>query len=482
MKTVFLFLRQGISNRNLLRTDFLKTLKENPEVRTVILSPIGDDPGFRQEFEAANVCVEKWPRTKVGFWEKRLKNLKDYIWVSRGLTQAIRVRRLAQRGKWGLMWRDALGSVAKHARITEQQINDWELAIYTSQASIAELYNRYQPDLVIFTRLFGTNLHVIEEAKKRGIPVLCLVESWDNFICKGPLSIIPDRMAVWNHGMVKEANELHNFPEENVEVVGVPQFDLYTDNRTFLDRQHFFETHGLDPEKKLITYAASTEGFIPEEPDVFEMVYQVLQAERLGTPVQVMLRLHPITSPALRDEYFRRFSGRPNVTVQRPGRTSTLHDGWDPSWSDMVNLASTIYYSDIIVNIASTMAIDAAVMDKPVVAVAFGVKGQQTRSKFFDNIFEHSHYRKLVETAGLRLVQSSHDLADAVRSYLVDPTIDGPGRSRLREELCFQLDGQAGMRAASVVLRELGISQRIASGQAIKIVGGERQSRRAAVH
>jgi len=135
-----------------------------------------------------------------------------------------------------------------------------------------------------------------------------------------------------------------------------------------------------------------------------------------------------------------------------------------------------------IVNIASTMAIDAAVMDKPVVAVAFGVKGQQTRSKFFDNIFEHSHYRKLVETAGLRLVQSSNDLADAVRSYLVDPTIDGPGRSRLREELCFQLDGQAGMRAASVVLCELGISQRLASGQAIKIRGGERQSRRAAVH
>ena len=34
MKTVLLFLRQGISNRNLLRTDFLKTLKEHPEFRS----------------------------------------------------------------------------------------------------------------------------------------------------------------------------------------------------------------------------------------------------------------------------------------------------------------------------------------------------------------------------------------------------------------------------------------------------------------
>ena len=459
MKTVFLFLRQGISNRNLLRTDFLKALKKNPEVRVVIASPIGDEPGFRKEFEAANVCLEKWPRTKVGFWEKRLKNLKDYVWVSRGLTQAIRVRRLAQRGKWGLSWRDRVGSLAKRLGITEQNINGWEMSIYRSQSSVAQLYEKYHPDLIVFTRLFGTNLHVVKEAKKRGIPVLCLVESWDNFICKGPLSVIPDLMAVWNRGMVSEAYELHDFPPDKVEVVGVPQFDLYSDERTFLERQQFFTANGLDPAKKLITYAASTEGFIPDEPDIFEMVYQALQNDKGGMPLQLMLRLHPITSPALREEYFRRFSGRPNLVVQTPGRVSPLHDGWDPSWSDMVNLASTIYYSDVVVNIASTMAIDAAVMDKPVIAVAFGVPGKKTRSKFFDDIFERSHYRKLAVTGGLHLVQSPEELASAVRSYIVNPAMDAAGRNRLREELCFQLDGQAGARAAAVVLQRLGIAE-----------------------
>ena len=481
MKTVFLFLRQGISNRNLLRTDFLKTLKDNPEVRIVILSPIGDEPGFRKEFESSNVCVEKWPRTKVGFWEKRLKNLKDYVWVSRGLTQAIRVRRLAQRGKWGLVWRDSIGSLAKRIGITERDINEWEMMIYRSRRLMDRLYEKYQPDLVIFTRLFGTNLHVIKEAKKRGIPVLCLVESWDNFICKGPLSVVPDRMAVWNRGMVDEAYELHDFPREQVEVVGVPQFDLYTDENTFLQREHFFAANGLDPEKKLITYAASTEGFIPDEPAIFEIVYTSLQNSRLGRPVQIMLRLHPITSPALRDEYFRRFSGRPNLIVQRPGRVSTLHDGWDPSWSDMVNLASTIYYSDVVVNIASTMAIDAAVLDKPVVAIAFGVPGKRTRSKFFDDIFERSHYRKLAVTGGLHLVQSPKELAGAVRSYLADPAIDAEGRARLREELCFQLDGRAGARAAAVVLRELGVVDGPPSEQSA-MVNNEMGQRRAAVH
>jgi CDP-glycerol glycerophosphotransferase (TagB/SpsB family) len=332
------------------------------------------------------------------------------------------------------------------------------MVIYRSPPAVAEIYDRYRPDMVVFTRLFGTNLHVIKEAKKRRVSVHCLVESWDNFICKGPLSVVPDSMAVWSQEMVDEAYDLHGFPRASVEVVGVPQFDLYKSKSSFLDRQEFFETNGLDPQKGLVTYAASTEGFIPNEPEIFETVYQSLQRQRFATEVQLMLRLHPITSPALREEYYRRFSNRPNLTIQRPGRTSALHDGWDPSWADMVNLASTIHYSNVIVNIASTMAIDAAVLDRPVIAVAFGRGTQQGRSIYFDDIFGNSHYRKLVETKGLRLVYSAEELSGAVSSYLEDPSIDGAGRSQLRERLCFRLDGQSGRRAASGVLQKLGIA------------------------
>ena len=466
MKTVFLFLRQGISNRNLLRTDFLRILKGHPEVRIVILSPIGDESEFRKEFEAPNVCVEKWPRTKVGFWEKRLKNLKDYVWVSRGLTQAIRVRRLSQLGGWGLAWRDVVGRLARTAGITEERINQWELDIYRSNPSVEELYDKYRPKLVIFTRLFGTNLHVIKEAKKREIPVLCLVESWDNFICKGPLSVVPERMAVWNEGMKIEAKDFHGFPPERVEVVGAPQFDLYSDVTQFIGRREFFETHGLDPKRKLVTYAASTEGFIIDEPDIIEIIYKEIQGGRLGTPAQLLVRIHPISSPALQAEYFRRFSGRPNLVVQRPGRPSGLHDGWDPSRSDMATLASTIYYSDVVLDVASTFTIDAAALDKPVVCIAFGGGRKETDRDYFQKIFAQSHYRKLVETKGLRLVYDVDELIDSIRNYIANPAADAPGRKRLRESLCYRLDGQSAGRAAQVALRELGADISMTDGSA----------------
>ena len=456
MKTIFLFLRQGISNRNLLRTDFLKTLQEQSEVRIVILSPIGNETDFRQEFESGNVRVEVWPRTKVGFWEKRLKNLKDYIWVSRGLTQAIRVRRLSQLGSWGLAWRDIVGRLARAIGVSEERINQWEIDIYKSNLLVKTLYEKYQPDLVIFTRLFGTNLHVIKEAKKREIPVLCLVESWDNLISKGPLSVIPDRMAVWNEGMKIEADEFHGFPSQRVDVVGVPQFDLYSDVEQFIGKKEFFETHGLDPHRKLVTYATSTEGFIQGEPEIVEMLYKAVQEDRFGEPVQLLLRMHPISSPELQAEYFNRFSGLPNLVLQRPGRAARLHDGWDPTWSDMLVLASTIYHSDIVLDVASTFTIDAAALDKPVVCIAFGAGTKKTPSKYFRDIFGRSHYRKLVDTGGIRVVYDMEGLVGALRHYLGDPTLDALGRRQLRETLCSRLDGKSAWRAAWVVLRELG--------------------------
>ena len=42
----------------------------------------------------------------------------------------------------------------------------------------------------------------------------------------------------------------------------------------------------------------------------------------------------------------------------------------DPSLADRLHLGATLYHSDVIVNVASTIAIEAAVMDTPIVNLA----------------------------------------------------------------------------------------------------------------
>ena len=467
LKTIFLFLRQGISNRNLLRTDFLKTLKNEPGIRVVVFSPIGSDPEFRKELEAENVCAEEWPRTKVGFWEKRLKNLKHCVWLARPDSVTSRIKYRAARGWWRYRWAHLLGKVFFSLGVNESRINGFELKLFKPHPSIASLYDQYRPDLVLFTRVFGTNVHVIKEAKRRGIRVVCLVESWDNLTSKGPMSVIPDRLVAWNAINKQEACSLHQFREEDVLIGGVPQFDLYEDAHLFGSREDFLRRLNVDPKVKLITYATCTEGNATEEIETIECLYEAVQQGKIKRPCHLLLRLHPISSPMLVNQYFSRFEGNPGITVQRSGRPSRLHDGWDPTWSDMVELAQTLYHSDVLINIASTITLDAAYLDTPIVCVAFD--GNNRKKGYFEScrrIYDYSCWQNVLKTRGARVASDLEETIQWVNAYLDNPDLDSEGRERIKQEQAHFFDGKSAERMARIVLSELGIPQGKALGQA----------------
>ena len=467
LKTIFLFLRQGISNRNLLRTDFLKTLKNEPGIRVEVFSPIGSDPEFRKELEAENVCAEEWPRTKVGFWEKRLKNLKHCVWLARPDSVTSRIKYRAARGWWRYRWAHLLGKVFFSLGVNESRINGFELKLFKPHPSIASLYDQYRPDLVLFTRVFGTNVHVIKEAKRRGIRVVCLVESWDNLTSKGPMSVIPDRLVAWNAINKGEACSLHQFREEDVLIGGVPQFDLYEDTALFGSREDFLRRLNIDPKVKLVTYATCTEGNATEEIETIEYIYEAVRRGRVKGPCHLLLRLHPISSPTLVKQYFSRFEGKPGITVQRPGRPSRLHDGWDPTWSDMVELAQTLHHSDVLTNIASTITLDAAYLDTPIVCVAFD--GNSRKKGYFEScrrIYDYSCWQNVLKTGGVRVASDLEETIQWVNAYLDNPDLDSEGRERIKQEQAHFFDGKSAERMARIVLSELGIPPAKAPGQA----------------
>jgi hypothetical protein len=94
-------------------------------------------------------------------------------------------------------------------------------------------------------------------------------------------------------------------------------------------------------------------------------------------------------------------------------------------------LKSTISYSDVNVNVASTMTLDFAHAGKPVVNVALG--GTGGRSDWFDDsVYYHfDHYRPVVELSAVRVARTEHELVEAVNSYLANPERDATSRKRL---------------------------------------------------
>jgi CDP-glycerol glycerophosphotransferase (TagB/SpsB family) len=117
-----------------------------------------------------------------------------------------------------------------------------------------------------------------------------------------------------------------------------------------------------------------------------------------------------------------------------------IHDGsgdWSrvvPLPEDVAFLADLVRHSDLNVNVASTMTLDFAVRDKPVVNVAFDVADPPPFAvPLWEHYYRFEHYRPVVELGAARFARSAEELARHVNAYLADPALDRDARRRLVE-------------------------------------------------
>lgn len=443
-KTIFLVLDSGVAIRNILRTDVFRVLKEDRRLRLVLFSPLVDDE-FRREMSAPNVVSEPLPRWRPNLAVQVLRSLKKDIWAEQVGLFTFKSKRGRKEGRWLRHW--LLSRVVRPG--TPGRAEGWLRRIDRLEAACTprlgtEHFERYRPGLVFFTTIYSRN-HCLEiGARQRGVRTACFILSWDNPTSKGPFPFRPDRFILWNNILREELIQYHGYRDEDLFVSGVPQFDLYLDRASFLPRAEFFAKWGLDPALKLITYTTGTPGTSPFDHEVVELLDRARREGAFAMPSQLLVRLHPKDRP----EDYRRFEGQPGLVLQRAGRSAPLPDQWNPTREDMYGLAELMSYSDVVINVASTITIDASVFDKPVVNVAFDGFQTHPYAESCQRYYEYEHYRRIVQTGGVQIARTAEEMVAQVNRYLRDPTLESEGRRRIREEQCWKLDGQSGRRIA----------------------------------
>lgn len=447
-KTIFIILDAGTAIRNILRTDVLKRLLEEPWLRIVIFSPIAD-ADFKKEFEGPNVTVEPIQYWKPNGLVKTLRSLRKDIWgeqfdLTRFKEKRAKKTRLLNSVVNALLRRDDSVESTKGAVRTLEQ---WEARFTPSLGN--HYFEKYNPDLVFYTTIYARDLCLEIGAKQRGIKSVAFILSWDNPTTKGPFPIRPDRCVLWNNILRDELMRYHEFRDDQLCVAGVPQFDIYAQREPYLSREQFFAKWKLDPAKKLITYTTGTPGTAPNDDQIVELLYQRLQSGVFKQPAQLLVRLHP------KDVYdiYKRFENQPNLVLQLPGRRAKTNDSWNPTPEDMYGLAELMCYSDVVVNIASTTTIDAAAFDTPIVNIAFDGFKELPYEQSCRRYYEYQHYKRVVDTGGFKISYNIDELVCHIQMYFDDPKLDAPGRARIREEQCWKLDGQAGRRIAEFLIR-----------------------------
>ena len=450
----------GSSAGNVLRSGVLaRVLERAGGARIVLMSPLVADAAFTREFAHPRVVFEELPAHVPRGLEARLLGLIQARYLEMRTTETLRIKLAANHAGTALRYRRAKAALGRIVapRGASGRWYEWADRVVADPA-IDRVFDLHGPSLVAVSTpgLIFAEIPLLRTARRRGVRTVAVDLSWDNLTNK----LLPirrvDRLIVWNSTMRREAQELHGYEPGEIEVAGPPQFDGYFNGAPRSRRAVFCRRLGLDPERRLLTLTTIPAEAYPRHDLVIDRLLDAIRSGAIRRPCDLLVRVHP------RDDLRRydRYAGTPHLVIEKPFRQSaTAGDGHsvDVTIENTRHLADTMCHSDVVLNVASTIAIEAAIFDTPVVNIAFDEDDAEARPFLTSPIryYSYTHYQQIVRAGAVRIARSPAEMIDLVNRYLDEPSLDAAGRRRVVAEQCELTDGRSAERLADAIVREL---------------------------
>ncbi|MFC2025986.1 hypothetical protein ACFLUC_02200, partial [Chloroflexota bacterium] len=340
-------------------------------------------------------------------------------------------------------------------KFLENQQNNFTPDIYT------DIFDRWEPDMVIAsTPGWRHDRYLLREAASRGIPSGAVIVGWDNPSSYGLRGAPVDWVTCWSKIQKDELVFGSDWPSEAVNIGGIPSYDGYFLERWLLPREEYFHLHGLDPFRKLISYACSFISFSPNIQNI-EALARLVSNDSLVEPSQLLIRLHPnhfmnvARFAAEREQIQQLVEKLPQVHLVEPvplGGELGYYSG-----EDMPEKSSMMAYSDVFTTVYSTMVVEASIHKTPVIGVCIdspvGWPGKYTLPlSEIGGWPTHSRYR---ESGAGQEVLDEIQLKDAINYFLQNPMANQLERQKFIERECTHTDGSAGRHTADFILTQL---------------------------
>lgn len=451
MRTILIPIYQAVEVKNILRTDIIKKLLERPDVRVVCLVRYPERIDYyKKEIPHDRIAYDVFYQAPQGAFERFFSMLKFHI--IRTDTTDLK-RRLRYEAAGGII-RYKVGSVMNRllARKTARSLLRFLDYRVVGDPGFAEVLRKYNPDAVFLGHLFDdVEISLMRAAQKMGIPAVGFINSWDKMTARCGLRLLPDTLVVYNNLVKNEAMAHADMPENKIRVCGIPQYDLYITSKP-CPAGMFFDKIGLDPARPMILYAPQGETFSNSDWDMIDLLAGMISGGAIQKNAQLFVRFQPNDSVTESE-----LAKRPWLKYDRPGiRYGTERGGdWDMTFADLDHLRDTLAYASLLVCHASSISVDAAVMGKPVININFEIKHATDPRKSPMRYFIMEHYRKILDTGGVRLADSKEELAKWINAYLEDPSRDADARARMIRQQLGEADGRAGERIAEAILQKI---------------------------
>ncbi|MBB4803644.1 hypothetical protein HNP37_003719 [Flavobacterium nitrogenifigens] len=257
-------------------------------------------------------------------------------------------------------------------------------------------------------------------AKELKIPTGTFIFSWDN-LPKSTMVIETDYYFVWSEHMKSELLKYYSYVNQNqIFVVGTPQFESHFDSESILDKIQFFNEYDLDFNKKYICYSGDDFVTCPDDPQYLSDTADAIRKlnQENNNSLGIIFRRCPVD-----------FSGRYNAVLQKNKDLITAIDpvwknigeDWDtilPTKEDVKLLSNTIFHSEMVVNLGSSMVFDAACFKKPCAYINYDVKNKIDADWSVSKIYKYVHFRSMPNKDAVVWLNSSDEIADQIKQIL----------------------------------------------------------------
>jgi hypothetical protein len=470
MKTIFVTLDHGLSVAYFFETDLIKLLLEKG-VRIVVLVPDAMLPLLRERYGNLNVIVESTCDAQVAKYKLGYHpSLQEYFeHVRRAsaspripLTYVDRNRKWKEteakgRHKFALILLRPVIWLLRHSRVSRLAFRRLQQKLFTSNI-YTDLFDRYQPDLVISnTAGWRMDQYLLREASRRGIKTAAVIVGWDNPSSQGLPGAFVDYVIVWSEVHKHELVDGVDWPAKNVLIGGMPLYDGYISRKWVMPRDEYFKLHDLDPNKKLVAYAATALGISPNF-HIVKLLADIINSQSLGEPSQLLVRLHPNhfkPYPHYQEEakaIYELAKQYPDMHVVAPKEVAKGLERY--SGEDFPEKASMLTYCDVLVTIYSTMVVEAALHGKPSVSACIDAPNGWGK-KFWVPLHEIPYWptaTRINKANAGKTAMTADELCQYIDEYLANPDLNATERRRfLESELAF-LDGESTQVTAKLLL------------------------------
>ena len=327
----------------------------------------------------------------------------------------------------------------------------------------ADLFERYQPGLVVAsTPGWRMDRYLLREAHTRGITTAAVVVGWDNPSSYSIPGAPVDWINCWSEPQKEELVLGSDWDPARIHIGGIPSYDGYFRKQWLIPRDEYFRQHNLDPQRKLLSYAASFVSFSPNYQNI-EALARLVSSDSLAAPSQLLIRLHPNhfwdnkLFAGEREKIRLLAQQHPHVHIVEPvplGGSLGYYSG-----EDMPEKTSMMAHADVFLTVYSTMVVETAIHQRPIVSACIDAPGGWNVARKYSLPLSQignwpTHYRFRQSGFG-RVAMNEAELREAINFYLQTPDADAAQRQSFIEREVTYTDASAGRRTGEYLLSRL---------------------------